>query len=134
MSAGAAREKHKATALRAFAFAILSCVLGLAFCLVKSPQAKSEAYLAAAVDALEHNRSEEAATAALETVRLNPAAVEGWYILSRMLQQNGDYAAAMQAKTIALKLQHSPEAAEPLYAMPAEFRLSLLALADTDVR
>lgn len=133
MCSDAKDKKRKAVAFRAFAFAFLSCALGLSFCLIKSPQARSEAYLAASVQAWESGRVEEAASAAVQSVRLNPSSAEGWKILSEMLQQKGNLQAAQQARTIAMKLEHDPAVVEPIYAMPAELRLSLLALADTDL-
>lgn len=133
MRSDAQDKKRKALAFRAFAFAFLSCMLGLSFCFIKSPQAKSEAYLAAATQAWNEGRAQDAANAALESVRLNPASVKGWRILSNMLREKGQFEAAQQAKIIAMRLQHDPDASEPLYAMPAELRLSLLALSDTDI-
>jgi Tfp pilus assembly protein PilF len=99
----------------------------------KSPQARSEAYLAAALDAHDQSRPSDAAAAAMEAVRLNPAAPQGWKILSKMLQQNGQETAARQANVIASKLQHNPADTGPLYAMPAELKLSFLAAAQTDM-
>lgn len=127
-------KKRQVRAYQAFALATLSCVLGLLFCLVKSPQARSEAYLSLAMESMAQSRPQEAAAAALEAVRLNPAAPQGWRLLSRMLQQNGQGHAARQAMVIASHLQQNPHSPTPLYAMPAELRLSLLALAETDIR
>lgn len=127
-------RKRQARAYQAFALAALSCVLGLFFCLVKSPQARSDAYLSLAMEAMAQSRPQEAASAAMEAVRLNPAAPEGWRLLSKMLQQNGQGHAARQALVIASHLQQNPASASPLYAMPADLRLSLLALAETDIR
>ncbi len=128
------KKQRQARAYQAFALAALSCVLGLVFCLVKSPQARSEAYLSLAMEAMAQSRTPEAASAALEAVRLNPGAPDGWRLLSKMLQQNGQSHAARQALVIASHLQQNPDNASPLYAMPADLRLSLLALAETDVR
>jgi len=121
-------------AVYAFFLAAFSCALGLSFCLIKSPQAKSEAYLAAAVTAMDQHQIAPAATAALEAVRLNPMAPQGWQILSRMLQQKGDLAAAKYAQSIAARLQQNPVGTDPVYAMPAEFKLSLLALAEPGIQ
>lgn len=134
MTNASRKKQRQARAYQAFALASLSCVLGLLFCLVKSPQARSEAYLSLAVEALNQSRPQEAATAALEAVRLHPASPEGWRLLSKMLQQNGQNHAARQALVIASHLQQNPHAPSPLYAMPADLRLSLLALAETDVQ
>ena len=133
MSSHIQTKKRQRRALQAFLLATVSCVLGLLFCLVKSPQAKSEAYLHMAVEAMAQSRPHEAAAAALEAVRLNPAAPQGWKLLSKMLQQNGQGHAAKQALVIASRLQQNPDHTAPLYAVPAELRLSLLALAETDI-
>jgi cytochrome c-type biogenesis protein CcmH/NrfG len=124
-------SRHRRTAFYAFALAAFSCVLGLSFCLLKSPQSRSQAYLAAAVEAMDNSRPEQAAAAALQAVRLNPMTPEGWHLLSQMLQQKGDEGAAAQARSIAARVQQNPRDAAPVYAMPAEFKLSLLALAET---
>ncbi len=124
----------KGPAVYAFLLVAFSCVLGLSFCLIKSPQARSEAYLATAVQAMEHNQTEPAASAALEAVRLNPMAPQGWRILSRLLQQKGNQAAAKYAQSIASRLQQNPDSSDPVYAMPAEFKLSLLALGEPGIR
>lgn len=122
---------HRRTAFCAFALATFSCILGLSFCLLKSPQARSHAYLAAAVEAMDKSQPEQAAAAVLQAVRLNPMLPEGWHLLSKMLQQKGDDNAAAQARSIAARVQQNPRDASPVYAMPAEFKLSLLALAET---
>ena len=44
-----------------------------------------------------------------------------------MLRASGRAEAALQAHKIALRLQQGPAAISPVYAMPAEFRLSQLA-------
>jgi hypothetical protein len=66
----------------------------------------------------------------MEAVRLNPAAPQGWQMLSKLLRDNGQAQAAKQAMVIAARLQQNPDPA-PVYAMPAELRLSLLVLTDT---
>lgn len=128
------RKAGRGPAVYAFLLVAFSCALGLSFCLIKSPQARSEAYLAAAVQAMEQNRIEPAASAALEAVRLNPMAPQGWQILSRLLQQKGNQPAAKYAQSIVSRLQQNPASSDPVYAMPAEFKLSLLALAEPDIR
>jgi cytochrome c-type biogenesis protein CcmH/NrfG len=132
MSATAQTKKRQFRAFQAFTLAAFSCVFGLLFCLVKSPQARSEAYLAMAVEALAQSHTHEAAAAAFEAVRLNPAASEGWRILSKMLQENSQGHAAKQAMVIATRLQKNPGQQNPLYAMPAELRLSFLASGGTE--
>lgn len=118
-----AKGKNRGVALHAFLFAMLSCALGLSFCFIKSPQSQSRIYLGLAVEAMNNHKAEEAAAAALESVRLNPSFLQGWKILSRTLEQAGNQNAARQALAIAGKLERN----EPVYALPAEFKLSLLA-------
>ena len=129
----AATKRAKSRRVRtvlAFSLALTSCFLGLVFCVVKSPQSRAEAYMALAAQAMTQSRPQEAAAAALEAVRLNPAAPQGWQLLSRLLRDNGQSQAAKQAMVIAARLQQNPDPA-PVYAMPAELRLSLLVLSDT---
>lgn len=118
------------TAFLAFFFAVFSCVLGLGFCLAKSPQSRAQAYLSQAALAVEQGHVPRAAAAALESVRLNPAEARAWHLLSNLLRRNGDDRAAAQARAIAVKVQQNPSSSEPVYALPAAFRLSLLALAE----
>lgn len=133
MAAPALKTRMPKTAFCAFFLAAFSCALGLVFCLVKSPQARAGAYIAAAADAMDQGQADLAAASALEAVRLDPMRAEGWQILSAMLQQKGDMAAAAQARTIAFRVQQNPDDAAPVYAMPAEFKLSLLALSETHI-
>lgn len=116
--------------LFAFSLCLLSCFLGLVFCVVKSPQSRAEAYMAMAAEAVTQSRPHDAAAAAMEAVRLNPAAPKAWQLLSRLLRDNGQSQAAKQALVIAARLQQNPDPA-PVYAMPADLRLSLLVLAET---
>ena len=104
------------------------------FCLIKSPQARSEAYLSSAAEYLSQSQFQEASYAVIEAVRLNPSAPEGWYMISEMLQQKGNDEAAGKARQIAFRLQQNPSRSAPLYAMPADLRFSLLALPDPDFR
>lgn len=124
-------KKRQARIFQAFLLASLSCALGVVFCVVKSPQARSEAYRGLATQAILDQRPEDAAAAAMEAVRLNPAAPEGWTLLSELLRRTGQDRAAQQALAIASRLQHNPQVLTPVYALPAELRLSLLALAET---
>ena len=123
-------KTRRVKTLLAFSLAFLSCFLGLVFCVIKSPQSKAEAYLALAAEAMSQSRPHDAAAAAMEAVRLNPAAPGAWQLLSRLLRDNGQNQAAKQALVIAARLQQNPDPA-PVYAMPADLRLSLLVLADT---
>ena len=111
----------------AFFLAAFSCLLGLCFCLAKGPEAQSEAYIGAAVEAMALNRGEDAAAAALAAVRLDPSNSQNWQILSKMLQSTGRHDAALEAQKIVARMQHGPMQSSPVYAMPAEFRLSLMA-------
>jgi Tfp pilus assembly protein PilF len=111
----------------AFSLAVLSCLCGLFLFLVKGPKEKSNSYLAVALAAQQQGRLEDAAAAALESVRLNPVQGRGWSLLSKILQQDGQNHAANRAARIAMMLQ-SPagHSAAPAYATPAEFRLGLM--------
>ncbi len=132
MTTARAKTSSSRTAFYAFFLAAFSCLLGLAFCLVKSPQARSDAYLATALAAEQNRQYEQAGIAAFEAVRLNPVSAEAWHVLAKMLQQNGDGAAAAKARSIAARVQQNPRNAAPVYALPAEFKLSLLALAEQE--
>jgi len=116
-------------AMGAFSLALISCLLGLFFCLAKSPQAKSDGYLAAAQTAMADDDNHRALQMAYEAVRLNPVSAKGWMLLESLLQQKGQSEAALQASMIAHRLQQNPGAESPLAAIPAELRLSLLTLA-----
>jgi Tfp pilus assembly protein PilF len=131
---GATSPSANRTAFRAFCLAALSCVLGLGFCLIKSPQSRSEAYLAAALDQAGRQNIVQASSLAVEAVRLHPANVKGWTLLAELLQQKGDYEAARQARDIAVRMSRSPGHTDPLYAMPAELKLSLLINSGTGIQ
>ena len=115
----------------AFALAVFTGFAGVARCFVQSPQSKSDQYLQMSVNAMA-NDADLALSAALEAARLNPVSTKAWHHLSIMLQQTGDDIAARQALQIAQRLQHNPSESLPLYAMPAELRLSLLATGNGD--
>ena len=134
MTAHGTQKHRQRTALFAFALAAFSCLLGLVFCLVKSPQSRAQAYVASAVEAMGAQNMEQAAQAALAAIHLDPMQPQGWQILSEMLQRRGDEAAAAQARMIALRVQQNPHVPPPVYAMPAEFKLSLLALAEAQIQ
>lgn len=133
MTAHGTQKHRQKTAFCAFALAAFSCLLGLSFCLIKSPQSRADAYVVAAVTAMAAHNDIQAAQAALEAVRLDPMQLQGWQILSEMLHKRGDENAAAQARVIASRVQQNPAAVPPVYAMPAEFKLSLLALAETQI-
>lgn len=109
----------------AFSLAILSCFLGLALCFVKSPQARSAEYLQISQQLLSSDLS-LAYTAAMEAVRLDPSSARAWEILSVTLQERGEETASRAAQNIVARLQQNPGEIVPIYAMPAELRLSFL--------
>ena len=133
MSAHSTAKHRQRTAFFAFALAAFSCLLGLSFCLVKSPQSRADAYVAAAVSAMASHNDAHATQAALQAVRLDPMQAQGWQILSEMLHKRGDENAAAQARVIAARVQQNPASVPPIYAMPAELKLSLLALSETQI-
>lgn len=120
------RSKHSyiLTSL-AFGLAVFAGFAGVARCFIQSPQAKSEAYLQMSVNALQ-NDADLALLSAFEAARSNPASVRAWTHLAAVLRQTGDETSSRQAQVIAQKLQHDPAADVPVYAMPAELRLSFL--------
>lgn len=134
MRQGAGMGKRGRHGLYAFLLAAFSCVLGVSFCLVKSPQARSESYLSLCVQAMAENDDDTAVSAAMEAVRLDPSMDKGWMILSELLQKKGHHQAALRARSIAAVLQKNGKGFPPAYAVPAEFRLSLLAPDDMDAR
>jgi hypothetical protein len=115
----------------AYGFAVLSCVAGLSLCLIKSPQAQSESYLALSVQAPD---IQSATAAAWEAARLNPSSAKAWDRLAFMLHQKGDVGAAQRARFIASRLQNKGEQGDPIYALPAELKLSLLADVARDIQ
>ena len=132
-------KSHLFKVRAAFALAFFSAVMGLVFCLTKSPQAKSEAYMAAAIHAYEAKDSAAAFYAAFEAARQNPSMPQSWSLMSRVLAGNGEWQKAESARAIASLLQNkavstlafqpvqSPSALPLSYATtPATLRLSLL--------
>lgn len=118
----------------AFLLAALSCALGLFFTLMKSPSARSDAYLATSIEYSQKSEPGRALTAAYKAVNLDPASLRAWQVLSRMLQESGQSYKARKAEQMALRLEKSGDNSLPVYAMPADFKLSLLAAEDTDIR
>jgi Tfp pilus assembly protein PilF len=127
------RSKHSylLTTL-AFTLAIVAGAAGLARCFVQSPQSRAENYLTLSQQALPGNPL-YAASAAWEAARINPSSIQAWNMLALALHQNGDETASLQAQKIAARLQGGEGEIHPLYAMPAELRLSLLALSEGDL-
>ncbi|PZO86918.1 MAG: hypothetical protein DI626_05260 [Micavibrio aeruginosavorus] len=110
----------------AFVFCALSCLSGAFFMTVKSPQAQSAALSAQAVYAAKQGQADHAIETAFQAVLLNPGAVKGWTVLSSVLDARGFNSLSEEAQTIALSLQQKPDDAARVYAVPAEFRLSLM--------
>lgn len=125
-------QKRDPLTTTAFALAFVSCLFGLSLFLIKSPQAKSADYLVLSKQVLASD-PDLAASAAWEAARLNPSSSEAWDVLSQSLQQKGDRSAAQKAKVIAMRLHKNPHDKTPLYAMPAELRLSFLASSNGDL-
>lgn len=115
----------------AFFMGALCCLAGLAFCLVQGPSSRASSYMDLAGQALADNRPHDAAASALMAVRYAPSNANGWQVLSQTLAQDGQKVAARQADRIARHLLQTPSADVPLYALPAELKLSLLAMDDT---
>lgn len=122
------RKKHQGRAYLAFALAGFSGLFGLGFILVKSPAVQSGRYLALAMDSYDHGAYADAAAAARAAVRLDPVTPANWLFLSRALQAGGQQSAAHRAQVIAMRLQHKDDLANPLYASPADLKLSFLAM------
>lgn len=122
-----ARHAYLMTSL-AFGLAMTAGLFGLMRCFVHSPQARAADYLAISAKALSENPL-AAASAAWEAARLDPSSAKAWDMLAITLKQNGDELAARQAMRIAARLHQNDGRmdAHPIYAMPAELRLSFLA-------
>lgn len=125
------RKGRRTIPTLAYGFAMVSCVLGLSLCLIKSPQARSDSYLALSAQSADIN---DAAAAAWEAARLNPSSAQAWSVLAGLLQQKGDVASAQKARFIASHLDPYAPDANPVYALPAELKLSLLAEIGQDIR
>ncbi len=115
----------------AFVMGIVCCLLGLGFCLVQGPSSRAASYMDLASEALASQRPDAAAASALMAVRYAPSNIHGWQVLAQTLEQDGQRVAARQAERIARHLQQNPSADMPLYALPAELKLSLLAIDQT---
>lgn len=124
------RKQHQTRAYIAFLFAVFSGLAGLGCILIKSPQSQSGQYLALALSAYDRSAYPESALAAAAAVRLDSVDPAGWLILAQALKSNGQQSAAQKAYVIATKLQQKPTPQNPLYASPADLKLSLLALQD----
>jgi Tfp pilus assembly protein PilF len=118
----------------AFGFAFFSLVLGVCFCMVKSPSSLSRHYMGLAAQSLQLGDAAAAQQAIEESLKYNPTSKDGWKILSQILQQNGDGVRARRAMEIAHVLENNKHLSNPVYAMPAELRLSFLAVTDRDIR
>ena len=119
-------QRRELTIASAFVLAMLSCVVGLTMCFVKSPQARSMEYVAIAQSVLTKDTS-LAVNAAWDAVRLDTSSQEAWQVLAVSLQLQGEQRASQQARLIAARIVDPDIEAPVFYAMPAEFRLSFLA-------
>ncbi len=124
MRSAPARSRNTLIVL-GYALAGLSCVLGLFFCLMKSPQARADSYRALAVESFAASDLSGAEYAVRESLRLDPRSLQNWQLYAFLLQHKGDQRQAAQARAIVARLQ-GKDLDEPVYAMPADFRLSLL--------
>jgi Tfp pilus assembly protein PilF len=126
MTRQSTRHAYFLTSL-AFGLAMVAGVCGLLRCFVQSPQSRASDYLVISAQALPDNPL-AAASAAWEAARLNPSSVKAWNMLAITLRRTGDEAAARQADRIAARLHMNDGVIQnPIYAMPAELRLSFLA-------
>lgn len=107
-------------------------LLGIVFCLVASPQTMAEKYTHQAVMAIEAGDYGLARTAMIAALRHDPLSVDSWKILSRVLEHSGRAQEAKTANAVIGHLTGAPISSDPLYAMPADLRLSFLAIADRD--
>lgn len=120
-------RSRKRIVLCAFLLTFFSASLGMVFSVLKSPQARGESYLAAAMDELAAGRDDAAADMVIAALRLDPSAPQSWAVYAVLMDGKGRSHAAQKARHVASLLQQNPDAALPAYAMPAEFRLSFLA-------
>ena len=113
-----------------FALCFATCLLGVFFCMIKSPQYLGHVYMSMAIDAAQKNDLVLAEQAIKLSVRSNPMAYKSWQIMATIMEQRGDDLLAHQANFVASQLQSKLIDKNPVYAMPAELRLSFLALDD----
>jgi cytochrome c-type biogenesis protein CcmH/NrfG len=118
----------------AFVMAFLCLLTGLAFCLLVPPHMMAAKHRAAGVAALSTARLADAESSLRLSLRKDPLSVEGWKILARILEQKGEVRNAQRALAVVAILEEGPAGVTPVYAMPAELKLSLLAMAASDVR
>ncbi len=108
-----------------YGMAGLSCVLGLLFCFMKSPQARADSYRALAVESFAASDLETAEYAVRESLRLDPRSLQNWQLYAFMLQHKGHQRQAARARAVVARLQ-GRDLNEPLYATPADLKLSFL--------
>lgn len=134
MSSGASTVPSKNTLALRLATGLCGVTLffGVLFCLVASPKMMAEKYTHQAVMAIEAGEYDVARTAMLSALRYEPLSVPSWKILSRVLEQSGRVQEAKTANAVIGHLTGAPMSSDPLYAMPADLRLSFLAIADRD--
>lgn len=105
----------------------LSCGTGgVFFSLIKSPQARAQSYHVLSLSLAAEGKDAEALAAMAQAVSLNPAAPALWHDYAGLLERGGRFHAARQALNIARRIEGGDDVG-PLYAMPAELRLSMLA-------
>ena len=117
-----------------FVMAFLCLMMGLAFCMMVSPHMTAAKHRAAGVTAFSSAQWDAAESALRISLRHDPLSADGWKILARVLEQKGDMRESQRALAVAAILEDGPSGVTPVYAMPAEFKLSLLAMAASDVR
>ncbi len=110
----------------------LSLLLGVVFCVVASPKSLSQKYTARAVLALESRDYDSARLSMMSALRHDPVSADGWTIFARILEEGGHAQDARVAKGIAGHLMGASAKSNPLYATPADLRLSFLAIAGGD--
>lgn len=118
----------------AFGFVFFSLFAGVFFCMVKSPDTLSKNYNALAQVAIASGDLAGAKAALVQSLKIHPTSKTSWRLMEDILKQEGDLHGARKAAKIASALENPATANTPLYAMPAELRLSLLAMADKDMR
>ena len=118
----------------AFGFVFFSLFAGVFFCMLKNPRALAQDYAKLATIALSYGDVVGAKAAAEQSLKQNPTARQGWEVMAKILLESGDSRGAQKAARIANALGHPAGAPNLLYAMPAELRLSFLAMSDKDIR
>lgn len=111
-----------------FALCGMSLVFGLAMILTLSPAQKSSQTLARAVQALSANNPQLAQDLAFQSLSYRPENRDAWHVLSAAYDRQGQGASSDKARGIVFVLAHKTQDASPAYAVPADLRLSFLAM------